>query len=85
LRRDYQAATIDAVDQNAGEQTDQQYRRELRERYDAEHRCRVRKLQHQPRLRCTLHPGACERSELAEKIEAIIAMAQCAKRAAPLA
>ena len=85
LRRDDQAAAIDAIDHHAGEQADQQDRRELRERDDAEHRRRVRQLQHQPRLRGALHPGARERDQLAEEIEAIVAMPQRAKRAAALA
>ncbi len=82
LGRDYQASAIDAINDNSGEQTDQQDRSELREGYYPEHRRRVRQLQHQPRLRGALHPGAGERGELAEEIEAIVAMAQRAKRAA---
>ena len=85
LSRDNQAAAIDAVNHYAGEQTDQQDRRELRERDDAEHRRRVRQLQHQPRLRGALHPGAGERGQLAEEIETVVAMAQRAKRAAAFA
>src|SRR5208282_5989739 len=82
LGRDYQAAAIEAVDNYTGEQTDQQDWGELSERYNAEHRGRVRQLQHQPRLGGALHPGAGQRGELAEEIETIVAMAKRAKRSA---
>ena len=85
LGDDYQAAPIDAVDDHAGEQADHQNRGELREGDDAEHQRGIRQLQNQPRLRGALHPGAGERNELAEEVEAIVAMAKRAKRSAAIA
>jgi hypothetical protein len=85
LGRDDQSPPIEAVYHYTGKQADQKDWRELGECHYAEPGSRVGQLQHQPRLRGALHPGAGQRSELAEEIEPIIAMTQRAKRAAALA
>ncbi len=85
LRADYQAAAIDVIDHHAGEQCDQHDRHEARKRDDAEHQRRIRKLQHQPRLRDHLHPGADQRDQLSDEEEPEIAMPQRAERGQPSA
>ncbi len=73
------------VDDHAGEQRDQHDRHVAGERDHAEHQRRIGELQHQPRLRDGLHPGADQRDQLTDEEEPEVAMPKCAERGQPSA
>ena len=80
LEADEQAALVHTVHDDAREQREQHHRQGGEERDCAEFEGRAGEPVDEPLLRGGLHPRAGEGDELAEPVQAVVAMAQGAQR-----
>ena len=62
-------AIVESIGEHAGEGTEDEQRRELQSDSDAESIAAIRQLEHQPRLRERLHPGADGRQQLTHEVD----------------
>src|SRR5439155_11612860 len=67
------------VGEGAGEERQDEHRRELQRADETQAERRVRQLEHEPRLRHRLHPRADQRDELTEPEQAEVAMTERAQ------
>ena len=80
LRRHHEPARVESVGEHAGEEPEHAEREELAEREDADGDRRSGQLEHEPRHRDVLHPGARDRDDLPREEEPVVAVLEARER-----